>query len=66
MTTQTEMFTNTATTGAGHELVGYSIYHGGEHGIIVAFDPDTYAEPMYRVQFGSRVATLRFNEMGAK
>jgi hypothetical protein len=65
MANQTGMFTAVAPN--GYDLVGVCIYHDGEHGTIIGYVPDSYAEPMYRVEFSrGRVATLKLNEMGAK
>lgn len=61
---QTNLFATETET--PESLVGCGVYHKGEHGTIVAYDADSYAEPMYRVQFGQRVATLRLVEIGAR
>jgi len=45
------------------ELIGYSVFHQGEHGTIVS--ARMMAEPMVAVQFGGRVAILKIDELGA-
>jgi hypothetical protein len=58
--------TNKMTRKECRSLVGSGVFHGGEHGTIVRVDFDYGAEPMYRVQFGSRTAVLRLSEIGSR
>lgn len=48
------------------DAVGCSFNHHGAEGVIVAYDTDSYAEPMFIVRFVSgRMGVLRPTEIGA-
>lgn len=58
------MFSETASGYA--DAVGCSFNHHGSEGTIVAYDTETYAEPMFVVRFESgRTGVLRPTELGA-
>lgn len=62
-TTQTDMFDANP---AYADAVGCAFNHRGSEGLILAYDVDTYAEPMFIVRFenGSH-GVLRSTELGA-
>lgn len=62
--TQMSMFD--APNGDLSDAVGCGVYHKGEHGVIEAYLPDTYACPMFVVRFGTRQAVLKPSELGAQ
>lgn len=54
------------TNSEAKKMVGCSVFHDGEHGVIEAYDTRTYRVPMFRVRFGTRMATLKPTEIGSK
>lgn len=64
MTNQTSMF---ASAPADYSTaVGCTFNHRGAEGVILAYDTDTYVEPMFIVRFESgRTGVLRPTELGA-
>ena len=46
------------------ELVGASVFHGGEHGVITS--AMMMAEPMVSVAFPGRVAIMKPSELGSR
>lgn len=65
--TQTEMFAAAADVQADYQAaVGCAFNHRGAEGTILAYDTETYAEPMFIVRFTSgRTGVLRPTELGA-
>lgn len=65
MQAQTSMFEAPAPIGY-EAAVGCAFNHRGSEGVILAYDTETYAEPMFIVRFESgRTGVLRPTELGA-